>query len=285
MEKDLVTVPLPALDAEIMAYNNGADEGILVERDTSGSIKKLKKRFDKINKGLRRLQAAMEGPFGDSALGGEIEASAASLMARFDMWTTWPQAPLPNGGVGLRAIDAVKKLWLLTKEAGGLYAAFQLRAEEHQRAVDAHMATAKKPRGGARAGGAPTQRAASQPRRGGVLVVKAKPSDILGGKLGRILSAGPNGKQSFMCGKLSGKLSGSKRQRPEEGGGGSSGVCDEDGSASAAAVREGAKGEEGEGDGESSSLTSGSTDSERIFVRRGRRVTRATKSQKKQKGK
>ena len=162
MVKDLVAVPVPELDAEIMAHDGGADKGILVERDTTGNIKKLKKRFDKIEKGLRGLQAGTEGLFGDRALGEEIEASTASLMARFDKWTTWPQAPLPGGGVGLRAIDAVKKLWLLTKEAGEHYAAFKLRAEEHQRAVDAHMAAAKRPRKGARAVGAPPRRGASQ---------------------------------------------------------------------------------------------------------------------------
>jgi hypothetical protein len=270
MEVDLVAVPLPALDAEIMAYDGGADKGILVERDTTGSIKKLKKRFDKFEKGLRHLQAAMEGLFGDRALGEEIEVSTASLMARFDKWTTWPQAPLPGGGVGLRAIDAVKKLWLLTKEAGEHYAAFQLRAEEHQRAVDAHMATAKKPRGGARAGGAPTRRVPSQPRRGGVLVAKAKPSK-LGGKPGGNLSGAPSDKPSTMRGKLSG----SKRQCPEEeGGGGSSRESDEDEGASAASARKEAEAGEGEE----------SADSERGFVRKGRQASRR-KRQKKEKKK
>lgn len=165
MRAELLAPPLTKLDTEIAAYNGGEDAGMLDATAATSSIKTLRKRFLKAvgsTAGLERFQAIAEKLIGGDALVKEISASHKELYERYDEWLKWPKVPLPSGGTGLSRLDAVKKLWVLAKEARACSDAFQVRVAEHQLAVSVQKVAGKRaaaapPRDGARGAKAKAQ--------------------------------------------------------------------------------------------------------------------------------
>jgi hypothetical protein len=134
----------------------------------TSSIKTLRKRFLKAvgqTAGLERLQGTAEKLIGCDALVKEMDASRKDLDKRWGEWLKWPRVPLPSGGRGLSRLDAVKKLWVLAKDARVCCDAFQARVAEHQRALSAQKVASKRPA---------KLRAAAPPLRDGARGVRAK---------------------------------------------------------------------------------------------------------------
>ncbi len=95
-------------------------ENFLDEASCGSNLKLLHLRLKKTRSASELLKKSVEKVAGGPALCAEIDKQwgvDGEFRARLEEWTRWPEVPLPSGGTGITKLEALKKLWVICKEA------------------------------------------------------------------------------------------------------------------------------------------------------------------------
>lgn len=90
------------------------------EASCGSNFKLLHLRLKKTRSASELLKKSVEKVAGGPALCAEIDQQwgvDGEFRARLEEWTRWPEVPLPSGGTGITKLEALKKLWVICKEA------------------------------------------------------------------------------------------------------------------------------------------------------------------------
>ncbi len=95
-------------------------ENFLDEASCGSNFKLLHLRWKKTKSASELHKKSVEKVAGGPALCAEIDqqwGADGEFPARLKEWTRWPEVPLPSGGTGITKLEALKKLWVICKEA------------------------------------------------------------------------------------------------------------------------------------------------------------------------